>query len=219
MQRTVKTSHTWLLFLILGIYASQADSYETAKLSEREIGALPAFCQVHVWIWGGEPVPPMLGRTAQQTSHEFEQWKQRLGWEAGYIHTHHYCFGLGSLNRYYRHLRDEDKIEYLNHAVADVTYTITKSPQNYILQPEMLCFRAKILMMLNKHTEAVNDLKQAIKLKPSYEKAYILLADIYRKYGQADTSKMILQHGLEQVPNSKALKKHLSGIDAPSVKH
>lgn len=193
--------------LALWLYAGNAAAWDTSRLSAQELRALPAYCQVHIWIYGGEPVPAMPGRTLEQTKAEFENWKKRLGWD-GYMHTHHYCWGLGKLNRYYRHGFDKDRDTYLEMAVSDVNYTLAKAPANYALLPDMLIFRGKVYEMLNQPTAAVDDFQKAIKLNPKYEKAYIGLADIYKKHGQADVSGMIIQQGLKVIPNSKILAKH-----------
>lgn len=206
--------HFWLM--ILSIYTGHAYGWDTSNISPEELVRLPMYCQVHSWIMGSSPAAPMRGRTEEQRKAEFNRWRQILGWENGYIHTHHYCWGQAKLNRYYRHLNDPDKNSYLDFAVEDVTYAINNAPKTYSLQPEMLTFRAKLLIMLNKPTEAIKDLTTALKLNPAYERAYISLADLYQKHGQNDVAKTILQHGLKVVPNSKSLKQQLAhSAEAP----
>lgn len=210
--KTTTNLNRILLATAAALYAGQSLAWDTSRLSEREIGALPKFCQVHRWIWGGEPVPPMLGRTVEQREAQFEQMKKTLGWD-GYMHTHHYCWGLGKLNRYYQHALDGDRKAYLEQAVNDASYTLTNAPKSYVLYPEILTFRAKVFGMLDKLGNAVNDLQMAIKLNPKYERAYVILAEIYHKNGQSDVAKTIIQQGLKMVPNSKILVKRLAALN------
>ena len=52
--------------------------------TDAEIKAMPPYCEARL----------------KRVPGQFEYWNKILG--PDFIHTHHYCYGLGYINRYYR---------------------------------------------------------------------------------------------------------------------
>jgi tetratricopeptide (TPR) repeat protein len=128
----------------------------------------------------------------------------------GWIHLHHYCWGLAKLYRSHGiGLTEEQRKFLMSSAISEIDYVLRNSPSDFVLRPELLTKRGSIFLMLQRYTEAENDLKTAIKKQATYWPPYGYLSDVYLKQGRVDDARSILEKGLKIAPNAKGLKNRL----------
>jgi tetratricopeptide (TPR) repeat protein len=84
----------------------------------------------------------------------------------------------------------------------DAIVELKKSLDNIVFhEPESAYYNIAVAYArMNNYESAVENLKTAIKLKPTYIPPYIELARIYKKMGRLDLSETVLQEVLEQYP-------------------
>ena len=96
---------------------------------------------------------------------------------------HHYCWGLMKLNRaLYLARTDQARMFYFRDAISSSTMS-WRSPENFILRPEILTKKGQCLIRLGRGAAAVPDLERAIELKPDYWPPYVQLSDYYKESG------------------------------------
>jgi tetratricopeptide (TPR) repeat protein len=172
-------------FLLAGLTLPTA---QAANLTDAEFKNLPPFCEAR------------MKRTGQ-----FGHWQSVLG--PDFIHTHHYCGGLGMIHRYYRLRTPQDKTAALNEANGDLTYMVQHASPTYSLMPDVYLNRGLVFSLLNQPGAALTDLKKARELNPKLVKAYTLSADIHTKLKQKSEALAAVTEGLRHVPDSKALQR------------
>lgn len=209
----MRQSSWWIKLSLLAafLYSGEGSAWNSGSPTQQEIGMLPPYCQAQMHTDSQHVIP----KSEQQRRNEHRHWQSIVG--DGYGHVHHYCWGLNYINRYYRDFRAKDREGYLTAAINDFTYTITRVPNTFPLLPEMLTTRGKTFAMMQKPGDAFKDLRKALQLKPKYERAYIVLADLYEKAGQQDAAKEVIQLGLRYIPNSKLLLKRSKAVGSTST--
>ena len=171
------------------------------KPNADELKKLPSFCQVRVKYFGtGKDGPDQ------------RKWKELLG--PDYQHLHHYCFGLNWLtNRANSYgLTIGERKFCLRRAVDEFSYTIKFSSRKFKLLPEAFLLRATAYYGLGKFDLAVNDLVEALAIKPDYVKAYALLADSLMALGDAREAQKVLKLGVSKTNGSKLLLQKLKDL-------
>jgi tetratricopeptide (TPR) repeat protein len=160
-----------------------------ADWSDAEIKAMPAYCEARLKRLPGQ----------------YEHWSQILG--PDFLHTHHLCYGLGSINRYYRSRSPQEKIFNLNNANGDLTYVISHASPSYSLMPDAYLNRGLVLSLMGNNGGAIMDLNKALELNPKLARAYTLVSDIYVKLNKKGEALAVVTDGLRQVPDSPALQR------------
>jgi tetratricopeptide (TPR) repeat protein len=208
----MKQSSWWTTLSLPAVllYSAESSAWNDGSPTLQELRMLPPYCQAQMHTDSQH----VMQKSEQQKRNEHRRWQSILG--DGYGHVHHYCWALNFINRYYRDFSAKDREGYLSAAIKNFDYTITRVPNTFPLLPEMLTARGKTFAMMNRPGEAFKDLQRALQIKPKYEKAYVILADLYEKAGQQDAAKEVLQLGLRYVPNSKMLLKRSKAIGTTS---
>lgn len=149
---------------------------------------------------------------AKQTEdpEEVRKWKTVLG--EAFVHLHHYCHGLNALNRINRGLGDRDYL--LDAALSDFRYMEHQVAEKNVLIPEVEFNIGYVLYQLNRIKEAITPIQKAIRLKPDYVQAYLLLSYCYDRVGDTAGAAGILRSGLAKAPNSQALQSALARINS-----
>jgi len=176
-----------MVFLLL-LTGFTLPAARAAGLTDAEIKALPAFCEAR------------LKRTSQ-----YEHWNQTLG--PDFAHTHHYCEGLGLINRYYAARTSQQKKYNLQGADADFSYMVQHASQTYSLMPEVYLNLGLVSSLMGRQGEALTNLKKAQELNPQLVKAYTLAAEVHTKLNQNKEALNVVTEGLRQVPDSAVLQR------------
>lgn len=194
-------------FVVLGSASAQdvpgfprsVDAYDA-----REIAMLPGYC---TYTQGFRRAVP--GGDNPTTIRE---WEGVFG--PTFIHMHHYCLGLMKTNR--ATLLSRDPITrrfYLNDAITEYDYVITRAPADFVLMPEMYTKKAQNLVLLGQGPAGVAEYLRAIDAKNDYWPPYAYLSDYYVDIGDKKKATEILNEGLARVPNATALQRRLAELD------
>jgi len=81
------------------------------------------------------------------------------------------------------------------------------------LKPEILVKKGEVQFLLNKNTEAIASVYQAIKLRPSYDQDYLVLSNYFAEQGDVKYACSILEEGLRHAPENEALKNRLQQLE------
>jgi len=171
----------------------------------REVALLPGYCK-HTQEFR-ERVPgggdPQL----------IENWSNTLG--PMYIHMHHYCWGLMKAHRGMLMARTERaSTHFLSNAVQEFDYVIERSPQDFVLLPEVLAKKGQALLRLGRSPAAMMAFERAIEIKPDYWPPYAHASDYYKEIGQFEQARELLNRGLASAPNTSALQRRLTELDS-----
>lgn len=177
------------LLLLVGLVLPAAAV--AADWTDAEIKAMPPYCQAR------------LQRGKDPAKHAY--WAQILG--PDFLHTHHFCYGLGAINRYYRARTPQEKKSHLDGAYGDLSYVVSRVSPTYSLMPDVYLNRGLVLSLLGNYGGAINDLKKAIELNPKLARAYTLASDIHAKLNQKSEALKVVADGLRHVPDSSALQR------------
>lgn len=94
-------------------------------------------------------------------------------------------------------------------AIEEIDFTVQFVPRDFILMPEMMLNRGKALTRLKKAEAAMMDFQKAIELKPDYWPPYLEIAGYHVSIGSKAKAIEVLQEGLRNAPDAKALKLRL----------
>lgn len=150
-------------------------------------------------------MPPYCEARLNRATGQYEHWAQILG--PDFIHTHHFCYGLGYINRYYRARSAQDKKGLLDAAYGTLSYMVTHASPSYSLMPDVYLNRGLVLSLQGNSGGAIADLKRALELNPKLVRAYTQASDIYVKLKQKDEALTVVSEGLRHVPDSTVLQR------------
>jgi len=185
-------------------YPSQVTEHDP-----REVGRLPVYCKYTQSFRNSVPG----GNDQAQISY----WYSTLG--QPFHNLHHYCWGLMKLNRaLFLARNDQARTFYFGSAISEFDYVLERSPEDFVLMPEMLTKKGQALIRLGRGPIAVPILEKAVELKPDYWPAYLQLSDFYRASGQISLAKDTLQKAVSQSPDVEVLKKRLAELDGSKGK-
>jgi tetratricopeptide (TPR) repeat protein len=172
-------------------------------LDGREVMMLPTYCK-YTQLYRDAVHPPNLEA-------QIRHWRAVMG---PIFHAmHHYCHGLLKTNRALLLAGNEQtKRFYLDSAITEYDYVLTRAPENFILLPEILTKKGEDQLRLNREAQAVETLEQAMKLKPDYWPPYTALADYYKAHGKPAEARKILEKALEHSPDAQAVKRRLAEL-------
>jgi tetratricopeptide (TPR) repeat protein len=185
-------------------YPPQVTAYD-----RREVGRLPKYClytqSFRDAIPGGSNEP------------QISYWYSTLG--EPFHAMHHYCWGLMKLNRALYLARSKQARDfYFGAAITEFDYVLERSPDNFVLRPEILTKKGQALIRLGRGPLAVPILERAIELKPDYWPPYVQLSDHYKASGQAAQARETLEKALAQSPGVETLKQKLAELDGAKGK-
>jgi tetratricopeptide (TPR) repeat protein len=186
-------------FLILAAFHPLVAQAKFPKTAE-EFAKLPEYCRV---------------RMLAENTPEYDLWKKRLG--AGFVHVHHYCKALNLMNyaRVTTDKKDRDKM--LEDSIpGGFNYMWNHAGASFVLMPEILTNKGRVLDMLGRGDEAVETYKKALDINRRYAPAYMELAELYKKHGQKDVAQRILEYAVKILPKSQLIEKRLQDIRNPA---
>jgi tetratricopeptide (TPR) repeat protein len=184
----------WII--VLALFFARAHAAEPHRPSEAEFNNLPPYCKAK-----------LISRIG---SADYRQWEGTLGKD--FVHTHHYCFALNFINRYYRSRSAQEKNFNLNSAMNNLDYMITHADPGYSLMPEIYQNRGLVRALMGRHGEAVADMNKAIELNPHQVKAYNVLADHYGSTRQQQKALETIMEGLRYNPDVRSLQRRYTEL-------
>jgi len=107
---------------------------------------------------------------------------------------------------------------YLGSAIQEFDYVLDRTPESFILAPEILTKKGQALIRMGRGPIAVPILEKAIALKPDYWPPYVQLSEHYRASGQIGQAKEVLQKAIEQSPGTESLKQRLAELEGSKSK-
>jgi tetratricopeptide (TPR) repeat protein len=139
---------------------------------------------------------------------DIERWQKVMG--NGFIHIHHYCFGLHATNRALFETKSKvDQDRELRRSLTEFDYVIARVDSKFPLLPEILTKKGENLFRLERGPEAIATLVRAIEIRSDYWPPYAALSDYYKKAGNVDQARDWLKKGLAASGDAKALERRL----------
>lgn len=132
------------------------------------------------------------------------KWSEVLGDDM--MHLHHYCQGLVHLARGERNYKDR-RAGWARNALDSFNYVLKAAKPNSFLLPDIYINKGKAYLLSKKDSLAEAEFSKAIELKPDYVPAYAALADYYVNARQRDKAFQVVEAGLKQSPDSRALRR------------
>ena len=111
-------------------------------------------------------------------------------------------------------ISEQDRNFLLMSAFSELQYTVNHTPRTHELLPEMLTRQGMILRQVKKPRDAIPLLEDSIDLNPKYWRAYLELSRCHIALGDKRKAKEVLEAGLTQVPDAKALHAMLQTLGA-----
>lgn len=182
--------------IVLMLFLAQAHAVEPHGPTEAEFTNLPTYCRAK-----------LISRIG---SADYRQWEGILGKD--FVHTHHYCFALNFINRYYRSRTAQDKNFNLESALNNLDYMVTHADPAYSLMPEIYQNRGLVYSLMGRHGDAVTDMNKAIELNPRQAKAYNVLADYYSQTRQQQKALETVTQGLRYNPGVRSLQRRYTEL-------
>jgi tetratricopeptide (TPR) repeat protein len=174
-----------LLFILLVLQVLPA----VAEWTDQELSVLPPYCAARL----------------RHTPGEYEHWNNALG--PDFLHTHHYCDALASINRYYAARSAQDKAFNLTNALGGLNYMVSHASQSYSLMPEIYLNRGVVLTLMKKDGDALKDLLKALELDPKLIRGYAMASDFYTKIKRRDEALKVVTEGLRNNPGNARLQR------------
>lgn len=150
-------------------------------------------------------LPPYCEARLLRTEGQYDYWRKIFGQD--FDHTHHYCYGLAGVNRYYRARSRQEKTGHLDSAYKDYSYVIRAVQPTYGPLPEVYLNRGVLLTLMKKDAEALADMMKALELDPKLARAYIAASDLYAKINQKDQALKVVGEGLRHLPGNAGLQR------------
>lgn len=132
--------------------------------------------------------------------------------QANWVHMHHYCDCLRFTQRAVSSANEAQRRDNLGQAVDGCNYVLEHVSENFYMRPMVLVSRGRALELAKRPAEAIADYETAIRLNPSYYKAYIGLSDAYMAVGDRKAALQAVERGLQVAPQSTGLQKRLAKL-------
>lgn len=121
--------------------------------------------------------------------------------------SHHFCWGLNFLYRYYNNPFSPKAKTSLASAKNEFDYMAEHLLENSSLAADVFLYRGTVNALMKNDSEAASDLRQAISRSPGMARAYLTLADFYSERKLRDKALETVTEGLRHAPESKGLKR------------
>lgn len=175
--------------VLLTLLFLQALPTFAGQWTNEEIKILPAYCVARLIHPPGQ----------------YEYWSNALG--PDFLHTHHYCYALISIHRYYTARSAQMKSFNLQNAHNDLSYVVRAVSQSYSLMPDIYLTRGIVRSLMKKDSEALRDLLKALELNPKLIRGYSLVSDLYTKIKLPDEALKVVTEGLRHNPGNALLQR------------
>lgn len=159
-------------------------------------------------------LPPYCAARMKQADDPaaYKAWQSRMHPNC-FIHIHHYCAALNDVEHAMMARTKKERDQYLLDSMAGgFDYMWNQAGASCPMMPEILVSKGKALAMLDKPSEAATSFQRAIQLNQRFIPAYTALADLYKKTGQTDTARRLLEYALRIDPKSVALNRRLAEL-------
>tara|TARA_R110000787_G_scaffold73084_2_gene162794 strand:- start:907 stop:1512 length:606 start_codon:yes stop_codon:yes gene_type:complete len=186
-----------LLVVLLIFYSVHSFSDQSPK-SEVDFRKLPKYCSVKSLKGYGD-------------KNAYRMWEARL--PGIFPHIHHYCSAMHSYqhgaNIFPSNKREQqEKKYYFERVIGNIDYMEGHAAsKNHPIFAEMYNLKGNAMVELGDNVGAIQYYEKALSVNIKYTPAYKSLASVYVKLGQTDMARQTLDKGLEQKPNSGALKR------------
>lgn len=167
------------------------------RWSDAEKKAMPEYCQAK---YSRDPV-------------QYEKWLKIIG--PHFIHTHHYCDGLGWLNRYYRAKSEREKKLILQSANGSFMYMVPRVDETWPMRSELYLNLGTVLALQKNDGQALGAMLKAIELDPKMARAYSLTASQYVKLKKQKEAVELLAEGLRHIPGNAGLQRQYEKLGGP----
>lgn len=178
----------------VGMQAVHASPFTPSAV---ELSVLPAFCKAKL---GADPNNAKL-------------YADSIG--PDWLHIHHYCFGLGFANKYFKDFGNRmAQADDVKQAVSNYDYVLEHAAPGFWMRAEIGTQKARILQASKYNAQAIDALNVALKANADYAPAYALLSDTYRDMNQKQKALEVVEQGLQRAPLDSPLQrryKTLSG--------
>lgn len=163
------------------------------QMTDAEYAMLPDYCKHKAAV------------SARHQPTPSKHWENELG--KGYWAIHHYCWAQVRIARSYRYgISRELRASELNTAVNDLNYVIERSQPEMPLLGEILAVKGQVLLRVGNTRAAEESLQESIRIDPASWRAYLYWALHLNQTGRRQEAIKLVNEGLEQVPESRALK-------------
>lgn len=123
----------FMLFLLSSYCINLQAELPPERPTDAELALLPPYC--HARIKGNDNARKL--------------WQQRMGRE-GFLHMHHYCFGLNDLNRANMTFNDKNLRSYLiNRGIGNFNYVLQHWPPDFPLRNQAQLYKNQLELMKN----------------------------------------------------------------------
>lgn len=178
-----------LRWLLLSLTVLAATANAASQWTDSEIKAMPPYCAARL----------------HKAPAQEDYWKGAIG--PDYLHVHHYCEGIGYLNRYYNAASARDKKFNLQSAMGNLNYIASNANPSGSLMPGIYMNRGQVNSLLKQDAAAISDLLKAIELDPKLTRAYSLAVDHYLKLNQKGRALELATDGVRRNPDSTVLQR------------
>lgn len=183
----VRLASAALILVPLFIQGARAFDYE---VTDYEWASWPEYCKVR---YASTPVGAGRGN---YTKADARKWSETLG--GTYLHIHHYCAGLISIQRAQRYADADQSRRWYNESLGAIAYTYRGSEPDFPLFSQMSAYYGKALYETGQTAEAQEILQTGIKTQPEAPESYIMLAEIARKEGDREAARKVLESYYER---------------------
>lgn len=150
-------------------------------------------------------MPPYCAARLHKNPAQVDYWRSTLGKD--YEHTHHFCYAIGFINRYYGARTAVSKKFNLQNAMGNLNYMITNASPSYSLMPEVYLNRGLVYTLKKEDGAAITDILKAIELNPKLPRAYSMAAEHYGKLNKKNEALKFATEGLRHNPESSILQR------------
>jgi len=147
-----------------------------------------------------------------QYPRQYAKWERLLG-HAGWIHIHHYCYGMFALHNAKSTIDPKEKENWIYIALKQWNYVDKNWPRDFRLRPELHVKRGDTFMEAGNMAAALAEYRKAIAAKPDYSLPYVRLADYYIDQGKKEEALEWVRKGLRNAPKSKKLRRRLKTLE------
>jgi len=199
--RSVRLGTAMLLLLVPWISEGAVPS-NLGELSDAEVARLPAYCVAKIGALRNDPA---------QVAH----WDQVMGHDK-FVHIHHYCNGMGFLNRARLAFGADrgNRARYLQRASGDFMYVINAWPKDFSLQADAHLGMGQVEQLSGGDVKAIGFYMKAISIRPDFAQAYAALADLWMDRGEKAKAREVLEQGLKNTSNADMLVSRMARLEA-----
>jgi tetratricopeptide (TPR) repeat protein len=200
MFRRSEGIHALLAGLLLSALAPTGAEAAAFPTTAEDFARLPPYCAARL--------------KKNENPAAYKQWEARLTMNC-FIHIHHYCAALNDVEYAVRAKTKKERDQFLMDSMTGgFDYMWNQAGASCPMMPEIFTSKGKALIMLERKPEAAASFQKAIELNRRYIPAYVALADLYRRSGQTEAARQLLDYALKIEPQNKILTRRLAELDS-----